>query len=59
VLKIEDIVWCFNLEDKITMQENCNKEFNRKSLNILKDIKKRFYEKLAIKEQYRLNQSEN
>ncbi len=41
------------------MQENCNKELNRKSLNILKDIKKRFYEKLVIKEQYRLNQSEN
>ncbi len=57
VLESKDLIWCFSSDDKVKMMRNCQNMERRKSLELVKDLRKRFHEYLAVREKFKIREN--
>jgi hypothetical protein len=55
VLEMKDLIWCFSSDDKEKMVKNCQNAERRKSLELVKDLRKRYHEYLEARDKFKIS----
>ena len=54
MLEIKDLIWCFSSDHKEKMARNCQNAERRKSLELVKDLRKRYHEYLEVRDKFKI-----